>query len=365
MIQSEGPNVSVPAQVGAQKKIDNVFWYNLTTAVQEHWLDTGCFHGISEYPSKDIDDLPVPFNKPDLVVFESFYYMDDVKIAKQCLKKKVPYIVVPRSALTRKGQNQKKYKKIPANIMFFKPMTKGAAGIQYLTRAELKDSGMSWNRNAFVIPNGVYPASKTKTWDKIGLHGVYIGRFDPYQKGLDLLIDACEILRDELLEAGVQIDLHGPERLGWQEKIRQEVKEKILDEIIIVKDGVFGDEKKNVLLSADFFIMTSRFEGHPMSMVEALSYGLPVFATQGTNMAEEIKMYNAGWDCENTVESIVDGLKRLIISKNSIPELSKNALDLSYKYNWDRLAEENHKEYTKIVMKINEKGKNDEENRRR
>ena len=349
MIKSEGPNVSVPAQVGAQAKIDNVFWYNLTQAIQDHWLETGCFHGISEYPSKKIINLPPPFNAPDLVVFESFYYIDDVKIANWCKKKKIPYIVIPRSALTKKGQNQKKYKKIPANILLFKPMTRGAAAIQYLTKAELDDSGMSWNKEAFVIPNGVYPAVETKTWKKLGLHGVYIGRFDPYQKGLDLLIEACEAIKTELLEAGVQIDLHGPERLGWQERIRNEVKEKGLDEVIFVKDGVFGDAKKDVLLNADFFLMTSRFEGHPMSMIEALSYGLPVFATKGTNMTDEIIKYNAGWTCDNTVESIIDGLKKLIISKNELEELSKNALSLSYNYNWERLAKKSHDEYIRII----------------
>lgn len=349
MIKSEGPNVSVPAQVEAQAKIDNVFWYNLTQAIQEHWLGTGCFHGISEYPSKKIDDLPSPFNTPDLVIFESFYYIDDVKIARWCRKKKIPYIVIPRSALTQKGQNQKRYKKIPANILLFKPMTKGAAAIQYLTKAELDDSGMSWNKKFIVIPNGVYPAVETKTWTQTSLHGVYIGRFDPYQKGLDLLIEACETIKSELLEAGVQIDLHGPERLGWQEKIRNEVREKGLNKIIFVKDGVFGEEKKRVLLNADFFLMTSRFEGHPMSMIEALSYGLPVFATKGTNMTDEIKKYNAGWTCDNTVDSIVNGLKILIISKNGLEELSKNALRLSYNYNWDRLAKESHDEYIRLI----------------
>ena len=39
----------------------------------------------------------------------------------------------------------------------------------------------------------------------------------------------------------------------------------------------------------DLFIHTFRFEGHPIAVLEALSYGIPCLLTPGTNMAGEVE----------------------------------------------------------------------------
>ena len=55
------------------------------------------------------------------------------------------------------------------------------------------------------------------------------------------------------------------------------------------------------LLSAfDLFVMPSRFEGHPMGLIEALANGLPALVTRGCNMLDEILSSNAGWVCETS-----------------------------------------------------------------
>ena len=351
-IKAQGPNNSVPAQISAQSKIDNVFWWNLTDAIQEHWIQTGLFHGIEEFPVKDFINLPEPFNKPDLVVFESFYYMDDVKMARLCRKRKVPYVIVPRSALTRSGQKKKWYKKIIANLLFFRPMTKGANAIQYLTVQEKEESGKKWNTRFFVIPNGIcMPDTLKKYEDNHSLHGISIGRIDPYQKGLDILIEACEQLKEELIDNGFSVSLHGPERHGCRAAIKKEIQEKHLDDILKIEEGVFDDEKRKAILESDFFVMTSRFEGHPMALLEALSYGLPCLVSRGSNMKNEIDKYDAGWTCETTVESIKEGILQLISDRNQFSNKGVNASKLAREYNWNAIATKSHEYYKRCIEK--------------
>ena len=98
-----------------------------------------------------------------------------------------------------------------------------------------------------------------------------------------------------------------------REDYAAQIEENEVSDILMVKEGVFGVEKESVLRNADFFIMTSRYEGMPMSMIEAMSYGVPCFATKGTNLADEIREWDAGWSCETSIEGIVSGLNRLII----------------------------------------------------
>lgn len=347
---SQGPNYSVPAQVKAQSRWDNVFWWNLTNAKQDFWLEGGFFHNITEFHRKSLDTLPQPFNKPDLVVFESFYYIDDVKIAKECVKKGISYVIVPRSALTMQGQCQKKIKKKTANILFFKEMTKKASAIQYLTKQEYEDSGKRWNENYFIVPNGIVGQEKPeKKKEKEEIRGIFIGRFDPYQKGLDLLLEACLLNKDVLKNNRLTIELYGPERFGCRRDFISQVSNNGLDEILIVRDGVFGNEKYQVLREADFFIMTSRFEGMPMSMIEAMSFGLPCLATHGTNMTDQIDEYDAGWSCKCETEAIAEKLIEIIKNKNICSKLGINAWNLSKKYDWESIAKVTHEEYTKIV----------------
>ena len=120
---------------------------------------------------------------------------------------------------------------------------------------------------------------------------------------------------------------------------------------IIVKNyeiGVRGEEKEKVLLQSDVFFLTSRFEGHPMGLIEALSYGVPSFVTRGTNMYDEVRNYEAGWVAETSKDDIIVSLRQMIKERTLFPTYSKNAIKLARTYNWDSLALKFHE----IVKKV-------------
>ena len=59
--------------------------------------------------------------------------------------------------------------------------------------------------------------------------------------------------------------------------------------------GVYGDNKVKVLLDTDIFILTSRYEGMPMGVLEAWSYGIPCILSDGTNMINSDTLENSYW----------------------------------------------------------------------
>lgn len=353
---SDGPCYSVPAQIKSQSKYDDVFWWNLTLPILPHWKETGLFHNIEQYPKKSISSLPAPFNMPDLVVFEDFYYIDDIILSFECRRRHIPYVITPRGALTKQGQSKKCIKKKIANLLAFRPMVKHAAAIQYLTEQEYKDSGEQWNSHCFIEPNGIYPVTEEKKWGEknqfAAIHGVYIGRFDLYHKGLDILYNAVLKMQNQMRKFNITIALYGPECDGQREKLKRNIIENEISDILCVNDSVFDDNKKTVLENADFFIMTSRFEGMPMSMIEAMSYGLPCVASKGTNLSDVIKANNAGWVCENNVNSVVRALTKLIRQRSNIFMYGNNAWKLSMHYDWDRIANRTHQQYKRIMKRI-------------
>ena len=65
-----GPTYSVPNQIKAQSKYDNVFWYNIVNYEIELFREYSFYHDLTEFPKESIKCLPIPFNKPDIVIID-------------------------------------------------------------------------------------------------------------------------------------------------------------------------------------------------------------------------------------------------------------------------------------------------------
>ncbi len=346
-----GLNWSVPAGIHAQSKIDNVLWVNLTEVEMPHWREVACFHNASEFGGYDLDLLPEPFNSPDFVVFEGFYHPKDPKIAKLLRKRGIPYIIIPRGSLTRQAQHgslRKHLKKMIANLIIFKPYTRRAAAIQYLTEAEKNDSGSRWNDTSFVIPNGFNtPSVRKSAFSSDRVKAIFIGRLDYYHKGLDELLRGCTLYQEDLRSGNFTLDIYGPARYDF-DKIKQYINNNNIGDFVTLKGEISGKDKENALLEADLFILTSRFEGHPMGLIEALAYGVPVLVSPGSNMATEIENADAGWVCKTEAHDIADKLKLIIASRHTLSSKGQSAAELASGYDWDVLARRFHAELSKI-----------------
>ena len=249
------------------------------------------------------------------------------------------------------AQKRKKYKKILANVFLFNKFARSANAIEYLTEQERVGSLKGrWNKKSIIIPNGIDIPSHIKDhFSNDSICIVYIGRLDPENKGLDLLLKACSKIRTELLNAFCHIDIYGPDTCGAVKDLIGYIKSKKINNIVRFHDAVYGKEKEAVLLSSDIFILPSRHEGHPVAVIEALSYGLPVIVTSGTNMKEQVERYNAGWTAECSHESIACALLEALRSKESYLKKGENAIKLSKLYNWDHIAAESHRVYEDLV----------------
>lgn len=347
-----GPNNSVPAQIKAQSKRDNVFWYNINDIKREEWKEINCYN-LKDYPSGRLKDLPKPFNKPDIAVIEEFYCFPFCKIIKDINENNIPYIIIPRSELTKKAQKRKRVKKFIGNICYFKKMANNASAIQFLSKQEKVDSGDKWNKNDFIISNGIsIPEEKRENFSKDKIRATYIGRYEIYQKGLDILLDAVSDLQNNLRAANFVLNMYGVNQEETVKIIEKKITENNINDLVIINDAVYAEKKKEILLNTDVFVLTSRFEGMPMGVIEALSYGVPCLVTKGTNMADDIKEFDAGWTCDTSKEELIEAIKQVLSQKEELSKLGKNARELSNKYSWKKIAEESHSEFEKILEKV-------------
>ena len=297
----------------------------------------------------DINKLPTPYNKPDIVIIHEVYYKEYLKIWKNLKQNHIPYIIVPHGCLTAAAQNKKKIKKIIANTLCFRKFINNSVALQCLSEGEKQNT--IFHTNKFIGTNGVsLPTNKKTYFSKTEKKFVYIGRLDSYPKGIDLMIKAIKIKKDFLKKNNCKFFIYGPDY-----KNRRKIVEKLIDDnnvqdIVTISNAVSGTEKERILVNADIFIQTSRVEGMPLGILEALSYGIPCLITKGTNLGDYVENYDAGWVAETKSVSIANKIVEAISDDNIWMKKSQNCISLIEKeFSWEEISKQTVEEYKRRV----------------
>jgi glycosyltransferase involved in cell wall biosynthesis len=192
----------------------------------------------------------------------------------------------------------------------------------------------------FLCTNGVhYPQEVMKNFSKDSLSITYIGRLEVHVKGLDILIKAINLVSDFLRKNKVTINVYGPDLKGRYAAVESLIRENCVGDIILLNHEICGDAKKLVLENTDIFIQTSRHEGMPMGILEAMGYGIPCIVTRGTSLGEIIESYDAGWVSETSVESVAHKIEMAIAQQDLLINKSRNARRLvEENFSWDTIS---------------------------
>ena len=352
-----GHGAVVPELASAQNRLDGVEAglavtvsnYSEPTSIEFPLFDAG---GLRVWRRRLA--LPEPFDRPDVVIFHSTYVPRQARIARRLRRARIPYIICPHGGMTRGALGHKRLKKRFGNILFFGRMVAGAAAIHCLTDREAA-STRSWNRPTFVVGNGVRlpPESELATpGESPRRRFVFIGRVAVSHKGLDLLVKACARIRPQLEARGAEIEIYGPDFEGDGKRLTALIGSLGLDNLISWRGPVLGDVKGSVLKGTDVFLHTSRYEGHPMAVLEALSFGVPCLVTPGTNMAQELAAHQAGWVAEPTAAGIAQALEEILEAEAAqLQAAGVRARKMAEQdYRWEEIASRTVEAYRKFVV---------------
>jgi len=148
----------------------------------------------------------------------------------------------------------------------------------------------------------------------------YLGRFDP-KKGI---YDLLSVVKDIAAEyPGFRFYMAGN---GDIDSVRSFITQKGISESVILEDWIDEDHKATILDQTSIFALPSYFEGLPMAVLEALSFGIPVVAADVGGLSEAISngreglLFKAG-DIEGLKAAIItlldDAPRRLRMSENA------------------------------------------------
>jgi glycosyltransferase involved in cell wall biosynthesis len=163
-------------------------------------------------------------------------------------------------------------------------------GICDSTTANVRNIHSIPARKIVSVFNGALPLPRVpkEQWPpKDGFTLVYVGRLEPV-KNHQLLLNALRIALSSMPDLRLWMVGDGSER---------NTLESLAVELGITTQVTFWGQQLDVapfFSAADAFIMSSRSEGLPMSLLQAFSLGLPAIVTDVGGMAEVVRLAQAG-----------------------------------------------------------------------
>jgi glycogen synthase len=165
---------------------------------------------------------------------------------------------------------------------------------------------------------------------------LYYGRFDVFQKGIDVLLDAFARLRS--VRPWLRLKMAGRGRDAA--RIGTLLRERGLHGAVEVIRDPPPDRTHALMAGAAVQAMPSRFEGFGMVAAEAMAAGVPLVATAVDAVPDVVGADGAVLVPGESAGALADAIARLLDSPADRAALSTAARLRARRYSWDQVARE-------------------------
>lgn len=288
-------------------------------------------------------------DQADVVILTGSFIGEHYWLRKVLRRCGLPYIVSIGEAFNPNTfVGYKTLSKRVWHLFFEKAVLKNAAAIRLYSEVQqehLKEFGFQGIRT-FIVKEGIdyaeVPRDVRPRFDSVirvpPTFG-YLGRFDLWKKGIDLLLKAFKRYRASGGKG--KLIMCGPTVSAGARQVRTMICCFGLEEHVEMIGPLYGKDKVKFLEEVSVLCVTSRHEGIPRVVREAIALGRPVIVTPHTNMHDVVKEFGAGIVVEANVASIASALKQFeLLGENDKAGMAKNAFTLSRKLDWANVADE-------------------------
>lgn len=214
------------------------------------------------------------------------------------------------------------------------------------TNAALSYFGPRIRRRASVIPNGISLPSETiapSSCRNCNHKIVSVGRLAD-QKGFDLLLQAFSQIHPKFTEWSLTIWGDGPKRAAL---------EKLRERLGLAGSVHFPGRTQTPfkeMTQADLFVLSSRYEGFPNALLEAMACGLPVISFDCPSGPGEIIRHDVDGVLVRSkdVNALAEAMSRLMANAPLRSQLAKRATEVIQRFSMEKVM----RQWDELLAKI-------------
>lgn len=287
--------------------------------------------GIARIPVGLMDSI----EESDILVLHGGWLLRNVVVGFSAARRRIPFVVTAHAVYNPHVFSSRPFSKWLWATALERKQLERALAVHFFFEEErdgLERLGV--HTPTIIAPNGIVTPTETR-WDGgSGGYLLWLGRFSPHHKGLDLLIHA---MRELPPDSRPELRLHGPDWRGQKEVVVRLVRDLHLDQWVKIGDPVYGNAKWDLISRAAGCVYPSRWEGCSVAVLEAISVGVPTLVTpyaMGQSLARDGAAIEAGW----TMREVADGLVRLM--DPDARRIGKRASEVARtKFGWKTVAQ--------------------------
>lgn len=142
-------------------------------------------------------------------------------------------------------------------------------------------------------------------------------------KGLDVAVDSISLLKDFVIKNDIELWIIGQPQKDIKDLAAYAKNRGVSNYVKMI--GIKNDVS-TFICAADIYIQPSRSEGLPLGIMEAMSYGLPIVASNVGGIPEAVVHTNSGLLVSpESPQELADALKTVITNNEKGSELANNA----------------------------------------
>ena len=265
-----------------------------------------------------IKRMILDLNSFDIIHVHEYTTYQNIVVHHFAKKFGVPYVLQAHGSIPKIGGQGRKWF---YDVLFGSSQLRDSSKVIALNKIEAeqyKSAGVPSDKIA-IIPNGIdleeYSNLPPKGAFKknFGLEEtekivLYLGRLNEI-KGIDILVKAFALIRNKMYN--VKLVIVGSDD-GYLAEIKALIKNLKIEDKVLVLGALHGVAKVEAYVDADVYVLPSRYETFPMTVLEAYACGKPVIASKVGGLKD----------------IILNGETGLLFDAGDIVQLSKNILYL-------------------------------------
>jgi glycosyltransferase involved in cell wall biosynthesis len=229
----------------------------------------------------------------DVVHIFGLYDLLGPAVARECRKRKIPYLIEPVGMFVPIVRNI--FLKRVYHAQWGKEMLGGAAGLIATAEQEVEElaaggiprAKIALRRNGVMAPRQLPERGGFRSEHGIPAEALlilFLGRLSA-KKSPDLLLECFAQVPETIDGKQVWLAFAGPDESGMQARLQGLARAKQVDSRVVFSGPVFGDVKWTAYRDADVFVLPSQNENFGNTAAEAAACGTPVVITGNCGVA--------------------------------------------------------------------------------